>query len=58
MFRLVFDTNILISAFFWKGNEYKLFKKMEEEKAQLYISLEILKEVENVLNRDKFKKII
>lgn len=29
MLKLVLDTNTIVSAFFWKGNEYELFKKIE-----------------------------
>lgn len=58
MLKLVLDANILVSAFFWKGNECELFKLIEEGKAELYISREMLEEVEDVLNRDKFKGII
>lgn len=58
MLKLVLDANTLVSAFFWKGNEYELFKLIEEGKAELYISREMLEEVEDVLNRDKFKDII
>jgi|SRR3989344_116093 len=58
MLKLVLDTNTIISAFFWKGNEYDLLKEIEKERVQLFISKEILDEVEDVLNRDKFKDII
>ncbi|MBI2107348.1 putative toxin-antitoxin system toxin component, PIN family [Candidatus Woesearchaeota archaeon] len=56
--KLVLDTNTLVSAFFWKGNEHKLLKKIEQGEAQLFISKEILYEVEAVVNREKFKEII
>ena len=58
MHKLVLDTNTLVSAFFWNGNESELFEKIEGGKAKLFISKEILDEVEDVLNRDKFKDII
>lgn len=58
MHKLVLDTNTLVSAFFWEGNESELFEKIEEGKAKLFISKEILDEVEDVLNRDKFKEVI
>ncbi len=58
MLKLVLDTNTLISAFFWQGNEFELFQKIEQGKAEMYISQEILKEIKEVLEREKFKSII
>ncbi len=58
MHKLVLDTNTLVSAFFWKWNESDLFEKIEKGKFKLFISKEILDEIEDVLNRDKFKEII
>ena len=58
MFKLVLDTNTLLSAFFWKGNEFELFKKIEKGKAQLFLSENIVDEIENVINRPKFKEAI
>ena len=58
MLKLVLDTNTLISAFFWKGNEYELFKKIEKGGAKLFISKKIINEIKLVLNRPKFQEII
>ena len=58
MLKLVFDTNTLISAFFWQGKEFELFQKIEQGKVELYLSQEILEEIKEVLNRDKFKSVI
>lgn len=58
MLRLVLDTNVLISAFFWEGNEADLFRKIEQGKVSLFISNEILKEIEDVLNKPKFKEAL
>ena len=58
MLKAVLDTNTLVSAFFWRGNEYRLFKKIEEGKIKLFLSKEIVDEVEDVINREKFKDII
>ena len=55
--KLVLDTNILVSAFFWEGNEAGLLRKIEQGKAKLYITNEILKEVEEVIKRPKFDKV-
>ena len=53
MKRVVLDTNILISALFWNGNEREILLKCKKKKFQSIISLEIIKEAENVL-RKKF----
>ena len=58
MLKLVLDTNTLVSAFFWKGNESKLFEHIEQKKALLYTSPEILQEIEDVLHREKFLKVL
>src|SRR3990167_8895553 len=56
--KLVLDTNTIISAFFWEGNEAELFRKIEQGKAKLYITSEILKEVEEVIKRPKFDRVM
>ena len=56
--KLVLDANTIVSAFFWEGNEAELFRKIEQGKAKLYITIEILKEIEDVIKRPKFNEII
>ena len=58
LLKLVLDTNTIISAFFWEGNEAELFRKIEQGKANLYITREILKEVEEVIKRPKFSEVM
>src|SRR3990167_7766620 len=58
LLKLVLDTNTIISAFFWEGNEAELFRKIEEGKAKLCITIEILKEVEEVIKRPKFNEVM
>lgn len=58
MLKLVLDTNTFISAFFWEGNESELFDQIETGKAKLFITKEILTEVENVIRRPKFKEVL
>ena len=58
LLKLVLDTNTLVSAFFWEGNEAELFRKIEQGKANLYITIEILKEVEEVIKRPKFNEVM
>ena len=52
--RLVLDTNIIISSFFWGGNPRKLMTRIIEGKDTLYVSNEILHEVFSVMARPKF----
>ena len=52
--RVVLDTNILVSAFFWEGHERKILIKCKKRKLISIISLEILNELEKVL-KIKFK---
>ena len=53
MVRVVLDTNILISAFFWNGNERKLFRRCYDREFQSITSPDILNELRKVLF-DKF----
>ena len=58
LLKLVLDTNTIVSAFFWEGNEAELLRKIEQGKASLYVSIEILKEVEEVIKRPKFNEVM
>lgn len=53
MLRLVLDSNVLISAFYWEGNERSLLRECIIGKYQLVTSSFILEEVERVL-KEKF----
>ena len=52
--RVVLDTNILVSAFFWEGNERNILLKCKKRNLSSITSLEILNEMEKVL-KIKFK---
>src|SRR3989338_11086554 len=58
LLKLVLDTNTIISAFFWEGNEADLLRKIEQGKAKLNITSEILKEIEEVIKRPKFNEVM
>ena len=58
LLKLVLDTNTIVSAFFWEGNEAELLRKIEQGKAELYVTSEILNEVEEVIKRPKFNEIM
>ena len=52
--KLVLDTNIYISSFFWGGNPRKIMERIISGKDTLFISKEILAEVFSVMARPKF----
>lgn len=52
--RIVLDTNILISALGWEGNEYHLFQQCVRGELTLILSLEIVEEFKKVASRQKF----
>jgi len=41
MITAVIDTNILVSASFWKGNPFKIIQLAAKQKIELYGSIEI-----------------
>ena len=53
--KLVLDSNIFISAFYWGGNPQKVIDRIIEGFDELYISNEILDEIAEVMMRPKFK---
>jgi len=52
--KIVLDANIFISALFWGGNPRKALERAINKTDELYISKEILEEIENVIKRPKF----
>lgn len=57
--KIVLDTNVWLSAIFWKGEANKIIEKTENKKFQIIISEEILLEIIDVLNKEsKFQKYI
>jgi putative PIN family toxin of toxin-antitoxin system len=52
--KIVIDANIFISAFFWKGNPRKILERAIEGFDKLYISEEIIQEIERVMAYPKF----
>lgn len=51
--KVVADTNVYVSATFSKGNPYRILEAAEQGEIQLYISPFILREIEDVLGREK-----
>jgi predicted nucleic acid-binding protein len=42
--RIVLDSNIFVSSFYWKGNPRKVFERVTNGLDELYITDEILNE--------------
>jgi putative PIN family toxin of toxin-antitoxin system len=53
--RIILDSNIFISSFFWGGNPRKVMERIINGKDKLFICKEIIHEIELVLSRPKFK---
>ena len=53
--RVVLDTNTLISAFGWDGNERKIFDLCVDGKLKLCMSYDMLKELERVIEYPRIK---
>lgn len=47
--KIVLDTNVIISAFGWKGSPHKIFQGCVEGNFQLYLSPPLLLEISKVL---------
>ena len=56
--RLVLDSNTIISGLLWKGNEYLLLGAIDNKNAELYISEEILLEIDRVLHYPRLEGYI
>ncbi len=56
MERVVLDTSTLISGLLWDGNEATVIEKAEKRTIKLFVSHQLLEELEGVLKRDKFSK--
>src|SRR5215469_5103833 len=53
--KLVLDTNIFISAFYWGGNSQKIINRIIEGTDEIFISDHIISEISDVMKRSKFK---
>ena len=50
--RVVLDTNIFISAAFWKGNPHIILEKAIDHQFDLFVSQEIIAEIKEALTLD------
>ena len=56
--KVVVDTNVMVSALLWEGKPHKLINLAEEKQIIPYATIETLTELEEVLQRKKFKERI
>jgi putative PIN family toxin of toxin-antitoxin system len=52
--KIVLDSNIFVSSFYWAGNPRKVFERVTNGLDELYITDDILSEVRTVMLREKF----
>jgi len=52
--KVVLDSNVLVSSFYWAGNPRKVFERVTNGLDELYITDEILEEIFSVMSREKF----
>jgi putative PIN family toxin of toxin-antitoxin system len=52
--KIVLDANIFISSFFWGGNPRKVLERVISVIDELFITKEILDEINDVIERPKF----
>ncbi|MGH8532465.1 MAG: putative toxin-antitoxin system toxin component, PIN family [Gammaproteobacteria bacterium] len=50
------DTNVLVSAFLWRGASTKLIERASESKVKLFTSRALLDKLSEVLKRRKFAR--
>jgi len=52
--KLVLDANVFVSSFFWGGNPWLVLERVVTGLDELFITKEILDEIESVMGRPKF----
>jgi putative PIN family toxin of toxin-antitoxin system len=52
--KIVIDSNIFVSSFFWGGHPREVFERVINGLDELYITDEILNEITSVMNSSKF----
>ncbi len=53
--KVVFDTNVFVSALGWRGASHEIFNRCIKGNLKLFISIEIFDEIKRVLNYPKFR---
>jgi putative PIN family toxin of toxin-antitoxin system len=52
--KIVIDSNVFVSSFFWGGHPREVFERVINGFDELYITDEIIKEITSVMNSSKF----
>ena len=52
--KIVIDSNIFVSSFFWGGNPKEIFERVINGFDELFITDEIIKEITSVMSSKKF----
>jgi len=52
--KIVIDTNIFVSSFFWGGHPREIFERVINGLDELYITDEIINEISSVMSSNKF----
>ena len=52
--KIVLDSNIFVSSFYWAGNPRKVFDRVTNGLDELYITDKILEEIISVMSKKKF----
>ena len=52
--KIVLDSNIFISSFYWAGNPRKVFDRVTNGLDELFITREVINEIASVMAREKF----
>lgn len=53
--RAVVDTNVIISGSLWEGRPAEVMRQIETGRVEMYLSADILEEIEEVLEQEKLK---
>jgi len=56
--RVVLDTNVLISGTFWTGDSFRVLEGIDQGKAEIIISEELISEYDDVLTREEIAEKI
>jgi len=52
--KIVIDSNVFVSSFFWGGHPREVFQRVINGLDELYIADEIIKEITSVMSSNKF----
>lgn len=53
--RAVVDTNVIISGSLWEGRPAEVMRQIETGRVEMYLSADILEEIEEVLEQEKLE---